>query len=252
MIATVSGRKVYYEVKGQGEPMVLLHGWGGSVQSFRAVINRLSLKNRVYAFDLPGFGKSDPPGPEWGSGEYTETVVEVLDQLKISRPHVIGHSFGGKIAMRMAAFHPDRINKLVLVDSAGIPPKRGWKYRLRVGGFKMAKKLLGLLGKWGENRLNGFYRKVGSDDYRQAGALRPVMVRVVNEDVTPIMGKITCPTLLIWGELDTDTPLSDGQFIHDRIAASRLVVIKEAGHYSYLDNPDLFYNAVSNFLGDKP
>ncbi len=248
MFVTLSDRKIYYEVKGSGEATVLLHGWGGSVQSFRPIFNRLSLKNRIYAIDLPGFGRSDPPAPEWSTPEYAKIVIEILDSLEICRPHLLGHSFGGRIALYLAAFYPERVGKLILVDSAGIKPKRGWRTRLRVGGFKVMKYTLALLGSWGDKHLQRLYQKIGSADYRAAGALRSVLVKVVNEDLTPILGKIVCRTLLIWGELDSDTPLTDGQLMHSRLPSSRLVVIKGAGHYSYLKDPEFFCDTVTQFL----
>ena len=248
MITTASNKKVYYEVKGCGEATVLLHGWGGSVQSFRPVFDRLSENNRVYALDLPGFGRSDPPSEGWSTPEYAQAVVEILDNLSLDRPHILGHSFGGRVALYLAAFYPDRIGKLILVDSAGIKPKRGWKYRLRIVGFKTMKQTIALMGEWGDEQLQKLYKKMGSDDYRNAGALRSVLVKVVNEDLTPFMGKITCQTLLIWGECDSDTPLRDGQLMNKHIDASRLVVMKNAGHYSYLSDPEFFCDTVTRFL----
>ena len=246
MITTASNKKVYYEAKGSGEDVVLLHGWGGSVQSFRTVFNRLSQNNRVYAIDLPGFGRSDTPAPEWATPEYTKVVVEVLDNLGLSRPHILGHSFGGRIALYLAAYYPERIDKLILVDSSGIRPERDWSYRLRVGGFKAAKRVLGSFGSWGEELLGKL--KIGSVDYRAAGALRPVLVRVVNEDLTPVLGRIRCRTLVVWGELDDATPLSDAHLMHKHIPTSELVVIKDADHYSYLKDPEYFCDTVKNFL----
>jgi pimeloyl-ACP methyl ester carboxylesterase len=161
MITTASNKKVYYEVKGCGEEVVLLHGWGGSVQSFRPVFNRLCEKNRVYAIDLPGFGRSDPPAADWSTPEYAKLVTEILDNLDLERPHILGHSFGGKIALYIAAHYPKRISKLILVDSAGIRSKRGWGYRFRVGRFKILKGILSMLGNWGEEKLQKLYHRVG-------------------------------------------------------------------------------------------
>jgi pimeloyl-ACP methyl ester carboxylesterase len=148
----------------------------------------------------------------------------------------------------LAAYYPKRINKLILVDSAGIRPKRGLGYRFRVGKFKILKRVFSLLGDWGEEKIQSLYCKAGSVDYRNAGVLRPVLVRAVNEDLTPILDKITCRTMLIWGEHDVDTPLGDGQLMHRRISSSQLVVIKNAGHYSYLNNPEYFCDIVIDFL----
>ena len=248
MIITASNKRIYYEVKGCGEEAVLLHGWGGSVQSFRPVFNRLCEKNRVYAIDLPGFGRSDPPAANWSTPEYAKLIIETLDNLGLKRPHILGHSFGGRIALYLAAYYPKRVNKLILVDSAGIRPKRGWGYRFRVGKFKILKRVFSLLGDWGEEKIQSLYCNAGSVDYRNAGVLRPVLVRAVNEDLTPILDKITCRTMLIWGEHDVDTPLGDGQLMHRRISSSQLVVIKNAGHYSYLKNPEYFCETVIDFL----
>jgi pimeloyl-ACP methyl ester carboxylesterase len=206
----------------------------------------------VIAIDLPGFGASDPPPAAWSSDEYAELVRTVLARLGVSRASFIGHSFGGKLSIVLAATHPDLVDRLVLVNSAGIRGKRDSWYYARVYGFKAGKRLLALpplSGSLGAPLRRRFERRFGSDDYRQAGTMRGTLVRVVNEDVRDLLPSIAAPTLLIWGELDDSTPVADGQIMERLIPDAGLVVFPGAGHFAYADDYDRFARVATNFLG---
>jgi pimeloyl-ACP methyl ester carboxylesterase len=245
----IEGLRIYYEVAGRGKPVVLLHGWGGRVESFRPVFNFLRPRFKVYALDLPGFGRSDEPPVPWDVGEYTAVVADFFTELGLEKADVVAHSFGGRVALVLAAVFPDRVDKLVLIDSAGIKPKRTLSYHLRVAVAK-AVRSLSVFGRGGRKVKEALYALTGSRDYRQTeGVMRATFVRVVNEDLRPLLPSIKAPTLLIWGEKDTDTPLSDGQIMEQEIADAGLVVLKNAGHFSYLDAFPQFCRIVSVFLG---
>ncbi len=242
MFANIGGQRVYYEVNGSGPVVILLHGWGASLNSLRGVFNHLVPRFRVYAVDLPGFGRSQPPPTPWGSADYAGLVADWAKELDIQAACWLGHSFGGRIAIILGADYPYLVHKLILVDSAGIKPRRGLKYYLKVYTAKAARKVLPA------KQMEAVYKLMGSSDYRQAGELRATLVKVVNEDLRERMPKISQPVLLIWGEQDTATPVSDGQIMQKLIPNAQLVVLPQAGHYAYLDQPALFLQTVDQFL----
>ena len=250
MFEKLQGLKLYYEVHGQGQPVFLLHGWGGNLNSLRPIFNHLTARYRVYAVDLPGFGRSSPPPPSWGTYEYAQLMAQFFSQLKIKSAHLIGHSFGGRIAIMLCFYFPHLIERLILVDSAGIKPRRSISYYLKVGSAKSAKWLFNqpIFGSKSEQLIGRVYKVLGSADYRQAGNLRPILVRVVNEDLKPILPEVSHPSLLIWGERDTATPVSQAKTMERLLPDAKLVVLKGAGHYSYLDKFPQFCQLVSHFL----
>ena len=204
---TVLGLRTRHLVRGDGPPVLVLHGWGASIEAVYPIVTGLSPVATVHALDLPGFGESDPPPRPWGVEDYQAFVGAFMDALEIEAPTIVGHSNGGRIAIRMAATEPVRASRLVLVDSAGIRPKRtlGW-YR-RVGMAKIGKYAARFLGSPGERLRTLLVGRAASADYLAAGAMRPTLVKLVNADLRPFMPSIGVPTLLVWGAQDTDTPL---------------------------------------------
>ncbi len=251
MFITLDEINFYYEFKGTGKSIILLHGWGGEAASFRPVFDFLSQTFKVYALDLPGFGRSTPPPVPWGSNDYALFIIKFLSEMGIVKTDLIGHSFGGRIAINLAANFPEKVEKLILIDSAGIKPGRTVKYYLRVLIAKTGKRFFSLrfFGKSGRNLKDTLYNRIGSKDYREAGKMRNTLVKVVNEDLTPLLSKIKSPTLLIWGENDKETPVSYAKIMEREIEDVGLVILKGAGHFSYLDRFQQFCLIASNFLG---
>lgn len=223
--------------------VLLLHGWGGSLNSFRGLENFLVQNNySVINLDFPGFGNSDLPGADFTLDDYEKIIVEMLEYLHLEKVNVVAHSFGGRVALLLAS-STNYVDKLVLVDSAGIKPKFSITKFFRQKRYKFLK----FLAKKGiiKRDLSNF----GSEDYRALpDQLKPIFVRIVSRDLTECLGKIKCPTLIIWGEKDTSTPLYMARKMNKKIADSGLVVFKNAGHFSYLDNHDDFLIIVDNFL----
>ncbi|MEW5768281.1 MAG: alpha/beta hydrolase [bacterium] len=252
MFIKIDDLRVFYEVGGEGEAVVLLHGWGGQAASFKPVFNYLVRSHQVYALDLPGFGSSDLPPQPWGSDDYALFVSTFFAKLGIGKTSLIGHSFGGRIAIVLAANFPERVDKLILVDSAGIRPRRTVKYYIRVSIAKIAKFLFSprLFGIYGEKARKAIYQVVGSKDYQEANEMRPTLVKIVNEDLRGLLPQINAPTLLVWGEKDTATPVSHAKIMEREINDAGLVILPEAGHFSYLDKFPQFCRIVSSFLGD--
>lgn len=254
MIINIKGLDLNYIVEGKGDPVVILHGWGCNIDTVIPIINILKEHYQVYAIDLPGFGKSEEPKDAIGSFQYVEIVKRFLIELGIEKATFIGHSFGGKLSIIFGAKYPELVEKIILVNSAGLIPKRGAKYYFKVYSFKSLRFIYNKLFFWlkGEERMERFYKKFGSDDYKDsAGIMRKVLVKVVNENLHPILKDIKAPTLLIWGDRDTATPLYMGKIMEKEIKESGLVVLDGTGHYSYLDDYERFSAVIKSFMNIK-
>lgn len=250
MLLRINGLDTYLTREGQGAPVLLLHGWGGSSQTLSCIVAALADAFCVHAVDLPGFGWSGPPALPWGSGEYAAHIERVMQQMGLPRAALVGHSFGGRVAIALAARHPGRVSRLVLVASAGIRPRRGAGYFLRVGAAKLAKRVFRppVWGATGGRVLSWLEGRVGSRDYRAAGRMRPTLVKVVNEDLTPLLPTIQAPTLILWGDQDREVPLVAMETMAAGIPRSRLVVLPGAGHFLFLDMPEEFCRTLKEFL----
>lgn len=247
MFTEIDNIKVAYQVYGSGKPVVLLHGWGGEANSFKPVFDWLSNSYKVYAIDLPGFGLSEIPLTAWDATDYARCLSGFFRKLDIENAHLIGHSYGGRISIVLAAVEPELVDKLILVDSAGLIPPRTLKYHLRVIVAKIGR-LLRLCGNFGNSITTFLFKIVGSKDYQEAGPMRATLVKSVNQDLRALLPEINASTLLIWGENDTDTPISFGRIMSEEIPKSELVILKDAGHFSYLDQFPQFCKVVGNFL----
>lgn len=243
------GVKVRMEVTGEGSPLILMHGWGCNHSTVRSIAATAAQTHTVYNIDFPGFGNSEEPPEVWGVENYTRLVEELIRKEKLINPVLIGHSFGGRVAILLAS--RNAVDKVVLVDAAGIKPKRSLKYYLKVYSFKAGKKFWQLmLGKEkAQEKIDRIRAKRGSSDYADASPMmRAILSKVVNEDLTDVLHLIKCPTLLIWGENDTATPLSDAKLMNKLIPDAGLVSFPRCGHYSFLDNPGQFRAVLSSFL----
>ncbi len=247
MFVEIDNLKVAYQVNGTGESVILLHGWGGEANSFKPVIDWMSRYYKVFALDLPGFGLSEKPSVAWDASDYATFLSGFFEKLKIKKAHLIGHSYGGRISIVMAARQPHLVDKLILVDSAGIIPPRELMYYIRIGIAKCGR-LIRRFGSVGNKFADALSKQIGSKDYQEAGPMRATLVKSVNQDLRPLLPKIQAATLLIWGENDNDTPISSGEIMSKEITNSELVVLKDAGHFSYLDQFPQFCKIVGNFL----
>lgn len=254
MFLNVDNMNIFYKKAGSGKKVVLLHGWGCKADTLLAVFKYLSMKYEVYALDFPGFGQSDPPDKPWDVTDYMNMLVKFFDKLGIDKASLIGHSFGGRVSILFSSHYPGRIEKVVLTGSAGIIPKRTFKYYFKVYKFKLMKKIYLMVSKGAdiEAKLDKFYKKYGSKDYQESGILRQTFVKVVNQDLRPYLHKIKAPTLLIWGDQDQDTPLYFAHIMEKEIPDAGLVVFKGAGHYAYLEKINDFNIIVDRFFeGDE-
>lgn len=217
------------ELKGNGPPLLMLHGWGQTHEALLPLGNLLVPVSQPYLFDLPGFGKSPIPNDVWNAFDYADHFIRYLDQQKIKRTSLLGHSFGGKISLCLASRYPERVDKLILLAPSGIPSKRTLKRKvIRLAG-KAIKTCDSLFGT--SYFATQFSPRFGSADYKNAGAMRSILVRSVNEDLTPYLSKIQCPTLFLWGKKDLETPYEMGERYAALIPGARLVGFAHHDHY---------------------
>lgn len=228
-----------------------MHGWGCDHAIWQGVQTHLEdAGHRVTSLDFPGFGGSAEPAESWGMEEYTVWFEKFLAERGIVNPVLIGHSFGGRVALVFGSRNP--VSKIVLVDAAGVKPRRSARYYMKVWSFKAFKRLAPLvLGREKATRLIERRRaKAASADYNAASpVMRGTLSRVVNEDLRRFMPLISAPTLLVWGEKDTATPLRDAKIMERLIPDAGLVVFPGAGHYSFLEHPSQFAAILDSFLG---
>lgn len=223
--------------------VLLLHGWGGSLDSFKATEDFL-IKNSYSTLniDFPGFGKSDLPKQDFTLKDYKNIVEKILENENINSVAVVAHSFGGRVAI-MLAEETNLVNKLVLVDSAGVKPKFSLKKWFKVKNYKFKKFL--------NNKLKTKFdlSKYGSEDYKaMPKELKGVFNNVVNLDLSPALKNIKCPTLLIWGDKDKSTPLYMAKKIKNKVDDCELIVFKNCGHFSYLEKFNDFCLIINKFL----
>jgi pimeloyl-ACP methyl ester carboxylesterase len=186
---------------------VFLHGWGGSRESLRGIATLFQHSHRVHLIDLPGFGEAPPPPPDWDTIHYTDLVQQyILDRLS-GTVVLIGHSFGGRVSVRLAARHLAQVRAIVLMGVPGLPqPSWSWTRMRRTAIRLLRKILIAARPVIGARGVEWHTARFGSKDYMAAGVLRPVFVRVVNEDLTESARSVACPALLIWGTDDQETP----------------------------------------------
>lgn len=253
MNLVINGFLLHYRILGQSKSpaILLIHGWGSSSQAFDQLAARLSTDYQVVLLDLPGFGNSSPPPPTWHIADYAELVKEFLAKAGIMHLACLaGHSFGGRVAIKAVGTGVVKPGRLVLMGSAGVRHSqtlRNQFFKLVAKTGKAVTALPGLSG--ARSRLRGrLYRAAGSTDYIDAGPLKQVFVNTINEDLQDDAAKIKVPTLLIWGDLDTDTPLADGQKLAAKIPKSELKVVESAGHYVFVDQPWPVEQLIKEFL----
>lgn len=238
MTVNINDLNINYIQYGEGKDVVLLHGWGQNIAMMQPLGNEL--KNcRITILDFPGFGESEEPKEVWTVGAYSDFLETLLEKLKIKKPIIIGHSFGGRVAIHYASNHP--VQKLVLFGSPCIREERK---SIKETFFKSAKKLPGI------GRLEEFAKKhIGSTDYKQATPMmRNILVKIVNQDLSSCAKKISCPTLLIWGTLDEAAPIEDARKLESLLQDGALIELPGCTHYAYLEALPRVVSILDKFI----
>lgn len=244
----VGGQRARYVQRGEGPDVVVLHGWGGRIESMGPVSSCLSGAFRVTAIDLPGFGESPTPAGVWGTSDYAAFVRDLLAELGIDHAHFVGHSFGGMTSLYLAAVHTGLVDKLVLAAPSGVRTPPPMKARAKKAVARVGR-AAGALGPPGKRIKAAVYDKLGSADYKQAGPMQPILVKVVNEDLSPLLPRITASTLVVWGSGDEAVPLEGMRKMEAHMPDAAVVVFEGAGHFAYLDDQKRFCRVIRHFLG---
>lgn len=253
MVKKIDEIPVNYIDEGEGEVVLLLHGWGANITLYQGIIDTLKQSRRVIALDMPGFGKTPEPSVPWCVDDYVDFVLHFIETFSLKNLSVVVHSFGGRVFFKMNAREDLSfcIDRAVLIDSAGILPKKSIKQKVslkcyKIGRAFMSTKVMHFLY---PDAVENMRRKRGSSDYNSATPLmRATLVKVVNEDLEPIIGQVQCPTLLIWGDLDTATPIQDAKRMEELIADAGLVACEGAGHFSFAEQPAKVNGALRAFF----
>lgn len=238
--------------------VVILQGWGTTLEVYESVEACISEKYRVIRLDFPGFGGSDEPSTPWSVDGYAEFFVKFMETIKIRKATLIGHSFGGRVIIKLAVAKdlPFEISNIVLIDSAGVLPERTPAQKRKIARYKLLKKVfnMSLVYNLFPEIIDDWRSKQGSEDYKNASpVMRQTLVMSVNEDLTPIFPEVKQEVLLIWGDLDTATPLKDAKKMEELMPNAGLAVIQGSGHYSFLENPVLFKRIMQSYfkIGDS-
>ena len=251
MFTHINGIKIHYIEQGTGADVLLLHGWGASAESFKGIINALSDRCHLVALDFPGCGDSDLPENPLDIDDYAKLVLEFCKALNLEAPILIGHSHGCRVIMQLCGTKLMTPQKIVMFGGAGIKPRFNLKKEVKIKTFKAVKEILRLpLFKNNSEKLIGKARaRFGSADYSSAPeVMRKTMVNLINQDMTPYIPEISASTLLIWGENDTATPLYMAKKMEKMIKDCGLCVIKDAGHWSFVEKPAQAHAILRSFI----
>jgi len=228
---------VEYADEGKGPVAVLLHGWQDDLHTFDLLAHELQ-GWRLVRMDLPGFGGSEVPPDTWNLDDYVDCVAAFIDKLGLQPSLLIGHSFGGRIAIKGVATRKLTPEKIVLIASAGVAHTA----TLRTQALKLAAKvgkavtLVPPLIFWREQLRRKMYERAGSD-FLSAGPLQAIFLSVIHEDLRSAAAEIDCPTLLIWGEHDRATPVSDARILAGLIKRATLKILPDASHFVHQEEP---------------
>jgi len=255
-----NGLPVHYKKMGSGKPLVFLHGWGVNSGAMLPLARRLSKTHTCYLIDLPGFGKTPLPGRPWYISDYADMVETFIERQISILTNLLVHSFGGRVALKLCA-RPHalkKIDKVLITGRAGMKPKRSAAYYFKKYFAKLLKAPFQLLPPSQKEksldklRSTKLWKSLGSSGYSKLeGVKREIFVRTVTEYLEPCLPKIQNEVLLLWGENDSATPLYQAKRMEDGIKKAALVVIENAGHYAFLDQPARFTAIARAFFNGK-
>lgn len=249
----IENLNINYIKKGMGNPTLIIPGWGTTIDTYLSLINSVSAYSTVYCLDMPGFGESQQPNFSWNLDNYVDFVIKFIESQNIKEIDLIGHSNGGRIIIKLTNRRnlKFKINKIILIGSAGIVHKKSLTVKLRIYTYKFCKRILQFkpIKKLFPNALSKLKNIFGSEDYKNASPiLKQSLVKLINEELRFYLPNINAPTLLIWGENDTATPLSDAKIMEKLIPDAGLVSIKNCSHYVFIENAVYVNTIISNFL----
>lgn len=253
---TIDGLNISYKISGpaDADTLVILQGWGTEMGMYDSVAAAVNDVYRVVQFDLPGFGDSDEPTEPWNVDAYADFFCDFMKALDIKKAVLLGHSYGGRVIIKLASDKgiPFEIEKIVLVDSAGVMPERSASQKFKIGLYKIKRNFLTSkpIHAMFPEVIDYWMSKQGSDDYRAASPMmKKCLVMAVNEDLRHLMPLVKQEVLLVWGDLDVDTPISDAHIMEEKMPNAGLAVLEGTDHFSFLYKPVEFRNILRAFLG---
>lgn len=249
MYIKVNNQEIYYQKLGQGKDLIMLHGWKQDVSNFHQVAQELKKHFTLWLIDLPGFGRSENPKLPFTISDYAKVVQEFIRVINIKKPNLLGHSLGGRIAIKVASTNSEIIDKLVLEDAAGIQPKQDAIKYLIYPLAKIVKLLIPNIFNLREKVRRSAYKKLESD-YINAGPLSQTLTNILKEDQSGELAGIKNETLIVWGENDNlnETTTENARIMYRKILNSRIEFIKDSGHFPHTENPKMFIYWVIDFL----
>ncbi len=248
MIYKYDNLNINYQIYGKGQPLILLHGWGVNFHTFDYLIDYLKNDFTIFAIDLPGFGQSNEPKNSYNLSNYVNFLRTFIIELQIENPIILGHSFGGRVAIKYVASTSNRVSKLILVDSAGIKKRKSIKKHFQILKYKFLK--LYYKSKKDATKYNQLIKVKGSPDFINASnVMKGTMTKVIKEDLKKCIKKIQVETLIIWGKDDKETPYTDAIYMNKHIKNSGLVTFDNCGHFPYLEKRKYFHIVIGKYLG---
>lgn len=245
---------IYYEKYGEHKKsIVILPGWGDTRKTFNYMISFLQNYFTVYIVDYPGFGNSIFPDKNLTIYDYSDLIYEFINSLNLYNPILIGHSFGGRIITTLVGYYKYNFSNIILINSAGIKPKKTLFKRFKNYYYKFLKTLGNILPKKIKVKWKNYiFNKFASVDYKNLNDnMKQTFKNIVNEDLTPYLKSINSKALLIWGNKDDATPVNDGYKMNKLIKNSELIVLQDLTHFSYLEKPNLINCIIYEQLKDE-
>jgi pimeloyl-ACP methyl ester carboxylesterase len=234
------------ETKSQKPTLVFIHGWRSESSLWFKSINQMKIDCPVVLIDMPGFGKSEIPDKPFSISDYINIVIKYLEKLDIKKFIIVGHSFGGRIAIKLTAINSENVAGLVLVDAAGLIKDTKLK-NIKQMSAKLLKPFFSFACM--QPLRKKIYQLMQSEDYLATPQIIGTYKNIIAEDLEPYLKQIKSPTLIIWGENDKEVPLTFAQTMHNQINKSKLIIMN-SGHFPFLDNPTEFAQHIHNFIAN--
>jgi len=251
-IIDINGLKIHLEIMGSGEPLLILHGWGSSHYSWAKVQAILADKGyRVIVPDLPGFGDSQAPQKPQTVGDYSDFILKLVEKINLSSFFLLGHSFGGRVAIKFTRQNPQRVKKLILCDSSGIKMELDSKTKAifalsRLGNTIFSKRIFSEFKKIARRVFYFFLRH--QDYVRAQGVMKETLKLVIAEDLLPELSDIKNKTLIVWGQKDNMVPLKAAYILKEKIVNSELKVFPKIRHNPHREIPGELSETIDQFL----